>query len=253
MDFPVTRRVVSKLDEWIAAFAAPHLPARRHPEPGGEFRWVFREESPETLLVGKGVRMVTSIRAALQLAGSGFTTECGVLLRVASETSQEILAVCEGLLEGRFKEPQKRFVKQYFAPLARTPEELEEQERERYVSRAELFKAHYRLAATTAAEAERLRMVSRYLDYAYDKYVHTAYVTSMELYTGDGHRFMLAGHESKRHRCYTMVAVVGKLHEVLTALEFMALTKKDEGLHASIRESRHELEASEEQSGSRCH
>jgi hypothetical protein len=212
VDFPVTQHVLSKLDEWIVAFAAPHLPARREPESGGEFRWVFREESPETLLVGKAVRMVTSIRAAHQLADSGFTTECGVLLRVASETSQEILAVCEGLLEGRFKEPQERFVKQYFAPMARTPEELEEQERERYVSRAELFKAHYRLAAKTVAEAERLRLVSRYLDYAYDKYVHTAYVTAMELYTGDGHRFMLAGHESERHRCHTKVAFVGKLH-----------------------------------------
>jgi hypothetical protein len=121
------------------------------------------------------------------------------------------------------------------------------------VSREELFKAHYRLAAKTTGDAENLRRINRYLNYAYDKYVHTSYETAMELYTGSGHRFMLSGHESERHRCFTKVAVVGKLYEVLAALEFMALAKKDQTLHASIRESRHELEESNEQSGTRCH
>jgi len=245
-NFPVTRRIIDQLENWMKPLAAPFLPLVQAPETHGEFHWEFREQRPETVMIGKAVRMVSGIRASLLLADSGFTVECASLLRMVSDFSQEILAVAEGLIAGRMTEPQERFVRQYFAPMARSPEEYEQSERERYVSREELFKAHFRLAAESTDKADEMRRLSRFLNYVYDKYVHGAYLTSMELYTGRDDSFMLDGHESEQHRDIARVSVAGKLHEVVSALGMMALVFGNDTLNGEIREARRALEASGE-------
>jgi hypothetical protein len=40
---------------------------------------------------------------------------------------------------------------------------------------------------------DRVRKVFRYLAHMYDKYVHGAYITAMELYNGETWRFMVSG------------------------------------------------------------
>jgi len=240
----VSREIIEKLDTWLSTLAEPFLPLIQVPGENGRFHWEFREKRPETLVVGKAVRMVSGIKAALLLADNGFTTECASLLRMVSEFSQEILSVVEGLVEKRLTEPQERFVRQYFAPLARSPEEFEEMERERYVSREELFKGHYRLGAKAEVEVDRLRLLSRFLNYSYDKYVHGAYLTAMELYNGLENRFMLSGHTAERPREIARTAVAGKLHEVITALEMMSLLSDNTGLQRELTEARRALDAS---------
>jgi len=240
-EIPFARRIIANLDAWLSILAAPFLPAVRVQEENGRFHWEFREKRPETLMVGKAVRMVSGIKAALFLADSGFTTECASLLRMVSEFSQEILSVGEGLIEGRLMEPQERFVRQYFSPLARSPEEFEDMERERYVSREELFKAHYRLAAKTEADADRVRQLSRFLNYSYDKYVHGAYLTAMELYNGRDNRFMLSGHEAEEPKATARTAVAGKLHEAIVALGMMALFSDNADLRHEITDARRAL------------
>jgi len=244
--FPVTRRIIAQLDTWVAVLAAPFLPLVQMPEDGGAFHWEFREQRPETLMIGKAVRMVSGIRASLILADSGFTTECASLLRMVSEFSQEILSVGEGLVEGRLTEAQQRFVRQYFSPLARSVEEFEKSEKERYVSREELFRAHYRLLAKTSEEVDKMRGISRFLNYAYDKYVHGAYLTAMELYNGYDNSFVLDGHESEEQKAIARTAVAGKLHEVVSALEIMASFSDNFSLQEELREARHALDASQE-------
>ena len=251
-DFPTTRAILERLDHWLATLAAPLLPLKRVDEPDGHHRWEFRDETPEALQVGKAVRMISGIRAALALADDGYTTESGGLLRMVSDFAQEIVSVGEGLLEGRLTSVQKKFVKQYFAPIARNADEHARIEHERYVTREELFAAHQRLADKTTKRADDLRKLTRFLNYGYDKYVHGAYQTAMELFRGDQQRFMLRGHDSARHRCIAKTSVAGKLHEVLIALEFMAMTRQLDPLIAEIRSNRHELERSSEQSGQLC-
>jgi hypothetical protein len=58
--------------------------------------------------------------------------------------------------------------------------------------------------------------------YAYEKFVHGAYITAMELYNGRTYKFMMRGHESEMNRRENKGAVAGKLHEVVTALGLMA-------------------------------
>jgi hypothetical protein len=246
VEFPITRKIIDQLENWVNILATPFLPLVQVPEADGRFHWEFREQRPETLMIGKAVRMASGIRVSLLLADSGFTVECASLLRMVSDFSQEIHAIAMGLIAGRLTEPQERFVRQYFAPMARNPKEYEKRERERYVSREELFKARFRLESESAKEAEKMRWLSRFLNYAYDKYVHGAYLTAMELYSGRDNSFMLNGHESEQHMDIARASVAGKLHEVVSALEMMALMSDNRALYEEIREGRRSLDASEE-------
>jgi hypothetical protein len=59
-DFPVTRRIIERLDEWVMALASPLLPLGEFPrELNGlkGFRWDFSEKTERALMVGKAVRM----------------------------------------------------------------------------------------------------------------------------------------------------------------------------------------------------
>lgn len=249
--FEITRSVIDRLDGWIAEITAPHLPLRREPD-GASFRWRFQEETAETLQLGKSVRAVTAIRAALLLADNGYTTEAGSLLRTVSDFCHEIIAIGEGLVEGRLTTQQQRFVHEYFAPMARTPEELEARGKEYYVSREQLFAAHQRLAEKAKGPVDLPRRITRFLNYGYDKYVHGSYDSAMELFNGGTPQFMLRGHASDRHRCAMLTAVTGKLYELLVALGIMALSRRNEALYRSIRTAMKEIDESGEQSGAGC-
>lgn len=245
--FLLARETIERLGSWLHSLAGPLLPAVPVPEGNETFRWEFAEATPQALMVGKAVRMVSGIRAALLLADSGYTVDSASVLRLVSDFATEIQAVGEGLRRGKLNEPQQRFVDQYFAPLARTPEEYEKRERDRYVSREQLYKAYYAMGAEASIDVDRLRSLRRFLDYGYDKYVHGAYMTAMELYTGRDHSFMLAGHESERHRDVARTAIAGKLHEVVCAFEMMALVWPNETLRKEISEVRRRIDASSEQ------
>lgn len=248
MNFETTRAVFERFDEWIARLAAPYLPLRRAFDASGEFHWEFSEQSGRTLLVGKAVRMVSGIRAAMLLADHGFSTESASLCRMASDFSQEIIAIGEGLLEGRMTTSQQEFIDQYFAPLARDPEELEKRGREFYVAREKLMAAAQRLVDKTTKKWGEMRKATRFLNYGFDKYVHGAYLTATELYRGDEHRFMLRGTEFEELVCVARRTVAAKTHEVLHALELMALIARDEALCREIRAADRALDASGEQS-----
>jgi hypothetical protein len=60
----------------------------------------------------------------------------------------------------------------------------------------------------------------------------------MELFTGQTHTFMLGGHESPQARCDAKVAIAGKLHETLIALELMAVTRGIDNLITELGAAR---------------
>jgi len=244
--FTTTRALIDRLDEWINAFTQWHLPLRREPSPQGGLDWKFSSETPEALQLAKAVRAATSIRGAVLLADAGMTTEAGSLLRMTADFAHEIIAVAEGLMAGRMTTAQQEFVDQFFAPLASTPEQLESMGKQYYVSREQLFAAHRRIAENTTGQVDLLRQTTRFLNYGYDKYVHGGYPTAMELFTGRTNTFLLRGHESARNRAATLSAVAAKLVEVLAALAFMAMNRRDQPLYESIRSAMRELEGSGE-------
>src|SRR6266849_3970738 len=242
-DFPITRRTMERLDAWLMALASPLLPLKAVrvdlPHTSG-YVWEFPEESERALLVGKAVRMISGIRAAFILAELGYISECGALLRMVSDFANEIIAVCEGYMRGAPTKEQQLFVQQYFKPLPKDPDEYE-QEKERWVARDKLLKAHSRWATENSGDQDRVMKLLRYRAHMYDKYVHGAYITSTELYNPISWSFMLSGHESPAVRDEYKRGTASHLHEVITALVCMAESLNMPALREEISSGNFEL------------
>jgi hypothetical protein len=129
------REILDKLDGWTNQLVAPALPLRATPEGKDSIRLEFRQQIPETVMIGKLVRAVSGLRGALVLAETGYVAECAAVLRVVSDLCTEISAVGLALDRGgELPAAVKDFVAQYFRPRARTPDEFASSERTRYVS-----------------------------------------------------------------------------------------------------------------------
>ena len=246
VDLTLGRSLIDQLHGWANELAAPLVPPREVPEAGGGIRLEFREHIPHTVMVGKSIRAVSGIRAALILADLGYVAECAALLRMVSDFCTEITAVGEALNRGgKLPSAVESFIGQYFAPKPRSPEQLAAAERTRYVSREELMKAHLRLAENANVDGEQLRIVHRFLNMAYDAYVHGAYETTMELCDPCSGRFMMCGHLSTLKREEFVEAVLLELHEVVVAIEFTAAVTANARIFKLARDARHTMDASE--------
>jgi hypothetical protein len=249
--FPVTERILAELDEWLSELAAPLVPLKMvpagPPEDNG-FRWAFREESERALVIGKSVRMISAIKAAFILMDQGYVTEAGTLLRTVSDFASEITSITEGVRSGSPTAAQKKFLEQYFAPIPEDPDEYDARKKEQFVTRDQLLSAEYRLAeelwkakVKDSPNPDRVRRVVRYLPHMYDKYVHGAYITAMELYNGDTWRFMVSGHESVEYKYLCKTQAASKLHEAIVALCWIAVGMGMTALVEKIQAAQKEL------------
>lgn len=251
MDFPVMRSVLDRMDGWIDALAQA-LPAPMRVPVRDSFRWEHEDKTPEVAQVAKAVRAASGLRAALHLADRGYTVECGTVLRTVADFSAEILYMGEALLEGRLTPDQERFVRQHFAPLPLDPDDLAAREREAYVGRKDIGRAHRRIQEKFGAPADAMAKIEGYLNKGYDSYVHGSNESAMELYDAKRNSFMLHGHLSPRFVCLAKVSVAGKLQEFLNAIRFMAITRRASALEEAIRCVADELDKSGEDAGLPC-
>lgn len=246
MDFPVTRDLLERIPDWVHVFANRLPQPVRSSLPTGDFRWEHKARDATTLQVAKAVRMASGLRAAMALADVNHTAEAIVILRTVADYAAEIQFVGEGQVEGRFTSDQERFIAQHFDPPPRDPDELAERERQYYVGRKAMTKAQERFAERFGAPKELVVSIAAFLNKGYDGFVHGAYHSAMELYTGRTMSFMMRGHESARHVCTAKVAVAGKLKEALLALRLMALTWSVLSVEAELRAAFDEIDASKE-------
>lgn len=158
------RTLIEQLDHWVNDLAEPLMPPRVIPEGDDLIRLEFREHIPHAVMIGKSVRAVSGLRAALLLADFGYVTESAALLRMVSDFCSEIVAVGEALRSGgEIPKAVRQFVAEYFAKRARTPEQLAAEEKTRYVSRRELMKAEERMAKGANVDGVQLRDVHLFL------------------------------------------------------------------------------------------
>ncbi len=144
MDFPTSRAIITKLPGWVDKLAGELPEPIKVYEPRG-FKWRHPEETARVVLVAKAVRMASGIAAALQLADRRFTVECGALLRTVSDFATEVIFLGEGMLKGEMTTAQSKFVHDFFKPMSTTPDDLARRERDGYVGRKDMHKAHRRL------------------------------------------------------------------------------------------------------------
>jgi hypothetical protein len=240
------REVIDLLDRWVNELALPFLPPRVIAEDDKYIRLELSKHIPHAVMVGKLVRTVSGIRAALVLAELGYVAECASILRIVSDFCTEVSAIAEALNRGG--EPPsavREFVAQYFTQKARTPEEYAAAERTRYVSRKELMKGEQRLTEGTEVDGEQLRIVHDFLNMASDSYVHGAYESTMELFDLRTGRFVMRGHPDQEKRIEFVEAVFLRLHEVVVAIELTAAVTANGAVFHAAREARHTMDASD--------
>jgi hypothetical protein len=245
-DLSFARELIDKLDEWVDKLVAPLMPLRKVVEGPDLIRLELREHIPHTVMIGKCVRAVSGIHAALALADLGYVAECATLLRMVSDFCTEITAIGEALNRGGdLPRAVRIFADHYFVPKPRTPDQFAAAERTRYVSREELMKAEVRLAENANVDGEELRTVHKFINMTYDAYVHGAYETTMELCDAETGRFMMRGHLSPSKRQEFVEAVFLKLHEVVIVLELTAAVTAQGEIFKAARDARHAMDNSE--------
>jgi hypothetical protein len=252
MDFAVTRAIISSLPGWVDQLTSRLPPPTRHTLTTGSFAWRHDATGADTLLVTKAVRIASGLRAAMVLADAHHTVEAVAVLRTVADFSAEVMFIAEGVLEGRFTKEQAQFIAQHHAPLARTPDEFAEREREYYVGRSAVAKAERRLAEKFGTDAELFAKLSGLLNQGYDSYVHGKYESAMELFDGQGKRFMMHGSKSDRAVCDAKTSIAGKLGAALNALAAIATVWKMASLADELRAAFNSLVSSDEDAGAPC-
>ena len=245
-DFNFERNLIDELDGWVNTLATPLMPPRIANAGQGMSRLELRKHTPHTVMIGKCVRAVSGIRAALLLADLGYVVECAALLRIVSDFCTEIMAISSALNRGgKLPHTVQTFVEQYFTPVPQTPEQSEVAGRVHYVSRKELLKEVGGFLAEGAnVDSGQSLPVFRFLNMIYDKYVHGAYETTMELCDPDTSRFMMRGHLSPSKRQEFAEAVFLKLHEVVVAIEHTAAVTGQAKIFEAARDARRTMDGS---------
>lgn len=251
VEFTFEKNLINQIGNWVNELAAPLMPPQVVSEENGIVHLEFHEHTPNAVMVGKLIRAVSGIRAALVLADLGYIAECASILRIVSDFCTEINAIGEALnSDGKIPNSIQTFVDQYFSLKPRTPEQLIEAERIHYISREEFLKAELRLAERANVDGAQLRKIHRFLNMTYDSYVHGAYETTMELYDLHTGIFMMFGHTSMLKRKEFVEAVCLKLHEVVIAIEITAAVTANTVVFQKAREARHTLDARESENNS---
>jgi hypothetical protein len=232
--FDTTLRIINQLDDWVNEQASIVLPLVKKPGPENSFFWRYREEDALGLLIAKAVRIASGFRAAIILVQARHVTEAQSLLRLLGDFAAEIVAIGEGIARGNLTSSQSKFVRQFYADLPSSPEEYAAREREFFVTRGDLFKAHKRLLAITDIDVDEYERLKRFIEKNYDSYVHGSYDTAMELFHGGTRRFQTKGHTSEIFICMAMTSLAGRLYEALVALEFIARLQANEVLAEAI-------------------
>ena len=244
-DFNAALDLIEKLDEWANKLAAPLLPPIENPAAD---RLEFRQHIPHTVMIGKCVRAVSGVHAALALADLGYVAECAAIMRMVSDFCTEIITISKSLdldSEGELPDPVRDLVGQYFAPKPRTLDQYKKAKRPHYPSRKDLAKVETRWAemvGIACSDDERRRELGNYLNSIFDAYVHGAYETTMELYDpGMGH-FRMRGFRSQLKQQDHVKLVFAKLHGVVCALEHTAAVTAHEEVWKATGDARRALD-----------
>jgi len=218
-DFPVTRRILILLEEWFVPLVQPFLPPKKTRMKGGgfgNFYWDFEEHSAKTAMIGKAVRIISGLRAAMILADQGYVTECSTILRMTDDSVVEIGFLLDGLASRVPSKSYEEFVEQYFAVMQTGSDEYAQQSRVRWVSRDKVLAGYLRSIQGIGSDPEQMRKSMQFISYTHDKYVHGGYRTAMELYSGETNQFMLRGHDGDTAREVAKWTVAsGLLHSLL--------------------------------------
>ena len=214
---------------------------------GERVRYEYPEASPKVLMLAKAVRIASASRAAMALADSGQIAEAAALLRMIDDFAKDMIFVAEGEFSGNPTAAQRQFVQDFFLAPPGSAQELSAQEKRRFVSRAEIYKAFTRLAQ--GEDGEELVKEGKFLDVHKNAYVHGGYREAMDLYDPSAKRFAIERAPSRRHSQVTKQAVALQVYFAMVGYWFLAMALGLRAIAEQISIEQERLERTTEYTG----
>jgi hypothetical protein len=155
----------------------------------------FRHKKQTDILLCflKGVKLTSTLNAALLLFRHGYAQELGALARIADDLLNDILFMLKPLDGGKPSKDQLRFFEEFFQEEFENPMNvLAGAQKRDIVSRRKLHATFGHLAKESFNPSDAQNMMST-IHAALSGYVHGAYPHIMELYGGNPPHFHMSG------------------------------------------------------------
>jgi hypothetical protein len=228
MDAPVQDYLLSVLQHlereyarMSSLFGAP-VPERVATKQSEGFWFRYTNQSDTLLCFLKGVKLISTLNAALVLLRAGYVQECSALFRIAGDCYSDILFFLVPGADGYATRDQERFFKEFFQEeFEDSAHPLGSNQKRDMVSRKTIFASFGNLAkdSLNASDAQSTLLT---LHKAFSGYVHGAYPHIMELYGGNPPRFHMSGMPNTPKQVETLTQYLTELYRAIMASELVA-------------------------------
>lgn len=160
----------------------------------GQVPFFRHEEQTDTLICFlKGVKLASTMNAALMLFRHGYVQELGALARIADDLFNDILFMLKPLDGDKPSKDQIRFFEEFYQEEFEDPlNVLAGAQKRDVVARRKLHATFGQLAKDALNPSDAQTMMTT-IHAAFSGYIHGAYPHIMELYGGNPGRFHMSG------------------------------------------------------------
>ncbi|MCX8502210.1 MAG: hypothetical protein ORO03_11075 [Alphaproteobacteria bacterium] len=203
----------------------------------GSMAWFRYEKQSDVLLCFlKGVKLVSTLNAALVLLRQGYALEVGALCRMADDFCFEIMFMIKTLDGDKPSKDQERFFHEFFQEEFENPDHpLSSSQIRDSVPRRKIFAAFGQLAKEelNPSDAQTTLMT---IHRTFSGYVHGAYPHIMEMYEGKSARFRMSGMSNTRREAEWRVQLTMYVYRAIMASELVSRKLGLKDIERSIRE-----------------
>ena len=220
----------------MARFLGSPVPQRVTTKRAEGFWFRYPFQSDTLLCFLKGVKLVSTLNAALVLLRAGYVQECGALFRIASDCYSDILFILVPRDGDRPSPGQERYFDEFFQEEFEDPAfPLGANQKRDNVSRKTIFASFGKLVKDQLNPSDAQSALLT-IHKAFSGYVHGAYPHIMELYGGDPARFHMSGMANTPRQTETLTQFVTELYRAIMATELVARKLGLEDSRVVVRE-----------------
>jgi len=153
----------------------------------------YRNQSIESAVIQKLVRVISGLEASLLLLTNGFVQELGALFRILDEFNEDIFFLCHAIRSGEVTELHKMYLESFYKEEFDNPESPFMSEQKRHTVPRKKIHAALAKMSDNLVNPSDAQELSRTLQQAYSGYVHGTSVHILEMYGGTPPHYYLSG------------------------------------------------------------
>lgn len=226
----VLRRLENEYQVMSAAFDQPQLVLLK-----GIPLYRYKTHSIELLCFLKGVKLMSTMKAATVLLRTGFVQEIGILCRVADDCWNDIIFMMVPRAENKLSNDQERYFVEFFQEEFSDPTNpLATRNKRDTVSRKAIHAAFAKSVEDilNPSDAQRVNAV---IHGGFSGYVHGAYPHIMELYGGLPPKFHLRGMLNTPREYEWLRQIIEQLYRSIMVTELVSRKLGLQQVEKSIR------------------